>query len=64
MAIKEKIQHLIDLKTELAVLKSIESIPDDVKQRCIDYYSHEINKMLDDPYIYDKYYGLLQGGII
>ena len=64
MAIKEKIQHLIDLKTELAVLKSIESIPDDVKQRCIDYYSHEINEMLDDPYIYNKYYGMLQGGII
>lgn len=58
--IQEKIQHLIDLKRELSIV----CLPDEVKQRCIGYYNNEINRMLDDPYVYDKYYGMLHGGII
>ena len=62
--IQETIQHLIDLKKELVIVKGLECLPGEVKQRCIGYYNNEINEMLDDPYVYDKFYGMLQGGII
>lgn len=64
MKIQETIQHLIDLKRELTIVKGLERLPDEVKQRCIGYYNNEINEMLADPYVYDKYYGMLHGGII
>ena len=62
--LKKQIEHLITLKRELLVLKGLEELPKELKQRCLDYYNREISEMLEDPYIYDKYYGMLQGGII
>lgn len=60
----DKIQRLINLHKERAICREFKSMSFDLKEECEKYYNNEIQAILQDPYIYDKWYGMQMGGII
>jgi hypothetical protein len=64
MSIKETIQRIIDLRSERKKIENFKAMSDELKAECIKYYDDEIKRLLNDPYVYDKYYGMQNGGIL
>lgn len=60
----DKIQRLILLHKERAICREMQTLSFDLKEACEKWYNNEISAMLNDPYIYDKWYGMQQGGIV
>ena len=60
----EKIQRLITLHKEREICREFKTMSFDLKAECEKWYNNEIQAILSDPYIYDKWYGMQNGGII
>lgn len=60
---KQVIDRLIRLHQERDAVRQFRTLAFDLKASVEAYYNHEIEALLRDPYICDKWNGLQEGGI-
>ena len=62
--LKEILDRLVRLHQERDAVRQFRTLSFDLKASVEAYYNHEIEALLCDPYIYDKWNGLREGGIV